>query len=87
MLRYAAAYVYKYVYKGPDMTLVAVETSDKNDKIKKFINSRFITASECIWGFFAFDVQGRNPHVQRLAVHEEGRQTVIFQEGKPSRSS
>ena len=62
------------------MASVALETSDKNDEIEKFINSRFITASECMWRFFAFDVHGRNPSIQHLAVHEEGRQTVIFQE-------
>ena len=68
------------------MASVAVETSDKNDEIKKFINSRFSTASECMWRFFAFDIHGRNPSVLHPAVHEEGeegRQTVIFQEENP----
>ena len=47
-------YLYKYMYKGMGMASVAVETLDKNDEIKKFINSRFITASKCMWRFFVF---------------------------------
>ena len=41
-------YLYKYVYKGPDMASMAIEIEDKKDEIKKFVNSRFITASECM---------------------------------------
>ena len=45
-------YLYKYVYKGPDMTSVSVESANWNtskeghiDEINKFVNSRFVTAS------------------------------------------
>ena len=43
-----------------------------------FVNSRFITASESMWRFFKFNVHGRDPSVQHLAVHEEDKQTVVF---------
>ena len=68
------------MYKGPDMASMAIEVEDKKDEIKKFVNSRFITASECMWRFFGFDVHGHDPSIQRLAVHGHNQQSVIFKE-------
>ncbi len=53
-------YLYKYVYKGPDMAAVAVHPQDprSKDEIKKFENACFITASEGMWRFFGFDIHG-----------------------------
>ena len=79
-------YLYKYVYKGPDMASIAVEKDQKNDEIKKFVNSWFITASECMWRFFGFDIHGQSPSVQCLAVHEEDKHTVVFNEQKPQQA-
>lgn len=40
-------YLYKYVYKGPDMAEVALEDKDKPiDEIKRFVNSRYCTPLE-----------------------------------------
>ena len=65
-------YLYKYVYKGPDMASVQVVRSqadpvDNNtninpkeqDEIKKIVNLRFITASEAYWHISGNDVHGR----------------------------
>ena len=52
----------------------------EQDEIKKFVNLRFITASESYWHISGNDVHGREPSVQRLAVHEENMHTVYFQE-------
>ena len=64
-------YLYKYVYKGPDMASVAVQlagdsirSDKKHDEIDKFVNSKFITASESYWRICGFDVHGRDPSVQ-----------------------
>ena len=58
-------YLYKYVYKGPDMASVSIKSdSDKKDEIVKFVNSRFITASESFWRIYSFDVHGRDPSIQ-----------------------
>ena len=65
------------------MASVALEPSKKRDEIKKFVNSRFIMASESMWRFFKFDVHSRDPSVQCLAVHEEDKQTVVFKEYLP----
>ena len=73
-------YLYKYIYKGPDMASVGINIGEKGDEIKRFVNFWFITASECMWRFFAFDVHGRDSSIQRLAVHEHNQQSVIFKE-------
>ena len=71
-------YLYKYVYNGPDMTSVAIvsedtdEVREKNvDEIDNFVNSQFVTATESFWRICGFDVHGRDPSIQQLAVHEE----------------
>ena len=86
-------YLYKYVYKGLDMASVQVVQSQadpldtsldiplkEQDEIKKFVNLWFITASESYWSISGNDVHGREPSIQRLAVHEEKLQIVYFQE-------
>ena len=40
-------------------------------------------ASESMWRFFKFNVHGRDPSVQCLAVHKEDKQTLIFKEDRP----
>ena len=72
------------------MASVSIEPEDKGeikdkqiDEIKKFVDSRFITASEGCWRILGFDVHGQDPSIQRLAVHEENMQLVTFNEGNP----
>ena len=86
-------YLYKYVYKGPDMASVAVEAENEytskdgsKDEISKFVNSRFMTSSEGFWRICGFDVHGRDPSIQRLAVHEENFQLITFNEDNPSQA-
>ena len=68
-------YLYKYVYKGPDMASVAIEAessesqqakSKEVDEINKYLNCRFMTASEGYWRILGFDVHGREPSIQNL---------------------
>ena len=85
-------YLYKYVYKGPHMASVAIEIRKKpskeqdgsdekeKDEIKKFVNTRFLTATEGYWRIFSFDTHGQDTGIQRLAVHEENTQTITFAE-------
>ena len=72
------------------MACVAIESDVNNqqankevDEISNFVNSRFLTASEACWRIFAFDMHGRDPSMQRLAVHEENLQMVTFSEHDP----
>ena len=52
-------------------------------EIIRYVNSRFVTASEGCWRVFCFDVHGREPSVQCLAVHEQNLQMVTFSESQP----
>ena len=88
-------YLYKYVYKGPDMASVSTRVANQNndeqdasggkdiDEITKFVNSRFPTSSECYWRIFSYDTHSRDPSIQRLAIHEENTQMVMFNEKNP----
>ena len=50
------------------------------DEIIRYVNSRFISSSESFWKICSFDVHGREPSIQWLAVHEENSQIVTFHE-------
>ena len=81
------------MYKGPDMASIQVVQSQgdpvdlsldtqqqEQDEIKKFMNLQFITASESYCHVSGYDVHGREPSIQTLAIHEENLQSVYFQE-------
>ena len=92
-------YLYKYVYKGPDMASVRIEsekqdesydgvsvnpTSQKShDEINKFVNAQFFSSSEAFWKICSFDTHGREPSIQRLAVYKEDAQMITFNESDP----
>ena len=81
-------YLYKHVYKGPDMVSVAVDSQDNSDthqggEIHKYVNSWFVTVSKASSRIFEFDIYGRQPTIQCLAVHETNCQTIIFDETHP----
>ena len=73
-------YLYKYVYKGPDMASVSTEVvSQRNnegetsegkniDEIAKFVNSRFMTSSEGFWKICFFDTHGREVYRGLLSI-------------------
>ena len=76
--------------KKAEMCWVTIESGANNevkekcaDEIDKFVNSRFVTASESFWRICGFDVHDRDPSKQRLAVHEENLQMVTFNEENP----
>ena len=70
-------YLYKYIYKGEDRVLISL-VNPKNE-IAKFINARYVSASEGIWRLFNFGLQQRSHTVVRLPVHLDGQQNVIFE--------
>ena len=47
------------------------------------MNSRFMTSSEGYWRVCSFDTHGRDPSIQRLAVHEKFSQLITFNEENP----
>lgn len=71
-------YVYKYVYKGHDMATVAVD--DVDDEIERYVDARYVSASEACWRIFSFSMHEEYPHHQRLAIHLPEEQPFSFHE-------
>jgi hypothetical protein len=83
----AVKYLYKYVYKGHDRARVTITPVDgqqqqqapaNRDECKTYVDGRYVSASEAHWRIMSFDLHEELPSVIRLAVHLEGRQSVMF---------
>ena len=78
----AVKYLYLYIYKGHDRA--DIELREKNtrthDEITHYMDTRYISASEASWRIFNLRLHETEPHVERLAVHLEGGQRVVFQQ-------
>uniref|UniRef100_A0A1J3JG54 Helitron helicase-like domain-containing protein n=1 Tax=Noccaea caerulescens TaxID=107243 RepID=A0A1J3JG54_NOCCA len=96
----AIKYLFKYVNKGVDKATAVVEKShastekggaadkesDEVDEIKNFLDCRFLSACEAIWRIFGYDIHYSRPAVQRLTLHLEDQQPLIYN-GKQSLDS
>jgi len=78
-------YLFKYVNKGHDRVTVAFYKSGNVDnqshcidEIKMYYDCRYLSACEAAWRIFSFDVNFRQPSVQRLSFHLENEQCVIY---------
>ncbi|CAN1162338.1 hypothetical protein LINPERHAP2_LOCUS24447, partial [Linum perenne] len=47
------------------------------DKIKAFMDFRYITPGEAYWRLFKFDLYNNNTYVQRMSYHLHGQQQVF----------
>ncbi len=75
----AVKYLYKYVQKGHDRMNVEVgvddsllgvcELDENVDEIKRFLDARYVSASECCWRIFHMPLYKQSPNVKRLSVH------------------
>jgi hypothetical protein len=73
----AYKYLYKYVYKGPDMAIMRLKNNDGEqliDEVKRYLSARYLAASEAYWRFFGYSMHGEWPPVMPLAVHLPNRQ-------------
>jgi hypothetical protein len=85
-------YLFKYVNKGSDRaTFVLYENVHTDpaseshhitniDEIKTYLDCRYISASEACWRLFEFDIQYREPAVERLSFHLEDEQIITFKD-------
>nr|GEU92477.1 DNA helicase [Tanacetum cinerariifolium] len=83
-------YLFKYISKGPDRILAKVSksigdmsTSTDNqlmevDKIKNYVDGRFVSLFEACGRIFDYPIHCREPAVQILNVHLENMQRVSF---------
>jgi hypothetical protein len=80
-------YLFKYVYKGHDHAIVEISRQNDNategnvvevDEIKKYLDYRYVFASEVAWCIFKFDMHERFPTVERLQYHLPNQQMGLF---------
>jgi hypothetical protein len=83
----AVKYIFKYVYKRHDHATVEISRQNDNaiernvieaDEIKKYLDCRYVSASEVAWHIFKFDMHERFPTVERLQYHLPNHQMVLF---------
>jgi hypothetical protein len=78
-------YLFKYVNKGHDRVTAGFyhaggdnDSAQVSDEIKMYYDCRYLSACEAVWRIFVFDVNYRDPPVERLNFHLENEQPVIF---------
>nr|GEZ81568.1 ATP-dependent DNA helicase PIF1-like [Tanacetum cinerariifolium] len=70
-------YLFKYINKGPDRVSATVD-GEKVDKIKDFLNCRYLSACEATWCIYGFEIHYRTPSVDWFPFHLKDEQHVIF---------
>ena len=74
-------YICKYINKGSDMAVFAVEQEGQPiDEIKNYQMGRYISTNEAMWRFLSFPIHQHYPAVVKLAVNLENGQRVYFTE-------
>lgn len=81
-------YLFKYISKGPDRTIVSFVDKDREktankkrkerDEIADYYSCRYISACEASWRLFGFEIQYRFPPVERLSFHLQNEQPVVY---------
>ena len=77
-------YLFKYVNKGNDrVTATFYNTGNEcYDEIKMYYDCRYLSACEAVWRIFSFDINYREPSVERLNFHLEGEEPIVFEENE-----
>jgi hypothetical protein len=78
----ASKYLFKYVTKGVDRTMVRIDGRDFRDEISEYQDRRSIGAAEAMWRLLGYHISERYPAVYALRVHLPNQQMVFFQEGE-----
>jgi hypothetical protein len=84
-------YLFKYVMKGSDRVKIYFEvtanTSNASpgpqlappNEIQEYIDAKFLSSCEALWGTFEYDIHFRVPLVERLVVHLPGMNHVRYE--------
>ena len=82
-------YLFKYVMKGSDSIAMEVKKCEKEtgkaiikDEIESFTQGRYYDSTQSTHRIFGFTMCHRYPPVQKLQLHLENEQSVIFEEDK-----
>ena len=89
----AVKYLYKYVYKGNDRTMIKIsgtknttlKTNDSSkaiNEIQEYVDCRYISSIEAAYRLLEFSMHGRFPSVMPLMVHLPDEQYVVFDTNK-----
>ena len=73
-------YLYKYTYKGPDRAKLSLD--NPLDEIQRFMDARYLTAPEAAWRTFRFPLYEKSHVVERLPVHNQCNENVLFEAGE-----
>ena len=73
-------YVLKYVTKGCDQAVFALQSPENVDEIQQFQQARYVGSSEAAWRILDCPLHERFPPFMQLAVHLENGQRVYFTE-------
>ena len=96
----AVKYLYKYVFKGHDRVTAEIRHKEQQqeapnkpdsppeliDEIAKYVDGRYVTPQEACWRIFHYSLHDNSPAIQRLQLHLENQQQVIFKEGHAEES-
>ncbi|KAG4043735.1 hypothetical protein PC123_g20794 [Phytophthora cactorum] len=82
----AVKYLYKYVYKGSDKTVITVEavrgegnrTQIDPNEILRILNARYISPVEACMRLLVYSIQGKTHAITQLTIHFENEQKVTF---------
>ncbi|XP_042016304.1 uncharacterized protein LOC121764332 [Salvia splendens] len=79
-------YLFKYVHKGYDRVRTSffqsgVDGAEKNlDEVSLYYDCRYVFSCEAGWRTFGFEIQYKDPSVERLSFHLSNEHHVIFYE-------
>ena len=74
-------YIYKYIYKGLDY--ISAEIVDVENEIVKYLDGRYITATEAAYRLLGFPLHYESATVTALPIHLEDKQTIMYNTEKP----
>jgi len=77
-------YLFKYVNKGHDRVTASFynPSNECYDEIKMYYDCRYLSACEAVWRIFSFDINYREPSVERLSFHLEGEEPVVYEDNE-----
>ena len=86
-------YLFKYINKGPNRGKVLLtendhlqngdkDTTTKNtDEIKQYFDCRYLSEYEAAWRIYNFEIQYKEPSVERMIYHLENEHVIYFPDG------
>ena len=78
----ATKYLYKYITKGSDCSMIIVELEGIQDEVNSYADNRYISSCEVCQRFLYFDINDWIPPVMAWRIHLEDEQHMTFLDGE-----